>query len=86
AHGYGITMGDAFRDKRCNYGHAKSLHRQRLAVDINLFVRTPDERWDYMALTDDHTELGEYWESLGGSWGGRFDDGNHYSLEHDGVK
>ena len=31
-------------------------------------------------------ELGEYWESIGGSWGGRFNDGNHYSLEHNGVK
>ncbi|HBJ0947911.1 TPA: M15 family metallopeptidase, partial [Escherichia coli] len=32
---------------------------------------------------------GEYWESLGGSWGGRFKsrpDGNHFSLEHNGVR
>lgn len=35
------------------------------------------------------TGLGQYWESLGGSWGGRFKsrpDGNHFSLEHDGVR
>ena len=32
--------------------------------------------------------LGEYWESIGGSWGGRFSkpDGNHFSLEHNGVR
>jgi hypothetical protein len=27
-----------------------------------------------------------FWESIGGSWGGRFNDGNHYSLEHRGMK
>lgn len=29
--------------------------------------------------TEDHRELGEWWESQGGTWGGRFNDGNHYS-------
>ena len=29
-----------------------------------------------------HGEVGEFWESLGGSWGGQFNDGNHYSIEH----
>jgi len=30
--------------------------------------------------------LGLYWESIGGSWGGRFGDGNHFSLEHEGRR
>jgi len=30
--------------------------------------------------------LGEYWESIGGSWGGRFGDGNHYSLKYKGRR
>lgn len=30
--------------------------------------------------------IGEYWESIGGAWGGRFNDGNHYSLGHGGRK
>jgi hypothetical protein len=30
--------------------------------------------------------LGLKWESMGGSWGGRFNDGNHYSLEHEGRR
>lgn len=79
--GYKVTFGDAFRDHRVKYGHPKSLHRSRLAVDLNLFK---DGR--YLQTDDDHLPLGEYWESLGGSWGGRFDDGNHYSLAHDGMK
>jgi len=28
--------------------------------------------------TDDHRQLGEWGESQGGIWGGRFNDGNHY--------
>ncbi|EJY8354924.1 M15 family metallopeptidase, partial [Cronobacter sakazakii] len=43
----------------------------------------------YATRTEDYLPLGEYWESLGGSWGGRFKtnpDGNHFSLEHNGVR
>ncbi len=79
--GYELTFGDAYRDPRVEYGHPKSLHRSRLAVDLNLF-----REGEYLTSTQDHTPLGEYWESIGGTWGGRFDDGNHYSLEHDGMK
>lgn len=87
--GYECTEGDAFRDPRLHgelgvkmgYGHPRSAHKIRLAVDLNLF-----KDGVYLTGTDDHRPLGEFWESLGGSWGGRFHDGNHYSLEHDGVK
>jgi len=80
-HGYELTFGDAYRDPRVPYGHPKSLHKERLAVDFNLF-----KDGKYLKETDDHRPLGEYWESIGGSWGGRFKDGNHYSLEHGGVR
>lgn len=80
-HGYELTFGDAYRDPRCPYGHKKSLHKQRLAIDLNLFR---DGKW--LTSTEDHRELGEFWESIGGSWGGRFEDGNHYSLEHEGIR
>ncbi|EIH4172001.1 M15 family metallopeptidase, partial [Escherichia coli] len=55
----------------------------RLAVDFNLFINGK-----YQADTDAYRPLGEYWESIGGTWGGRFSraDGNHFSLEHNGVK
>lgn len=87
--GYELTFGDAYRDPRVHgelgvkkgYGSAKSNHKQRLAVDFNLF-----KDGEYLTSTEDHKPLGEYWESLGGTWGGRFNDGNHYSLEHNGVK
>ena len=58
-----------------------SLHYIRLAIDLNLF-----EAGKYLRSSKDHAVLGLYWESLGGSWGGRFGDGNHYSLEHKGVR
>lgn len=87
--GYQLTMGDGYRDPRVfggmgvrqGYGEAKSAHKQRLAIDLNLF-----KDGKFLSTSEDHKPLGEYWESLGGSWGGRFQDGNHYSLEHEGVK
>jgi hypothetical protein len=82
--GYGLTFGDAYRDPRVSYGHADSLHRKRLAVDFNLF-----KDGEFLQSTEDHKLLGEYWESIGGSWGGRFKsnpDGNHYSTQWEGMK
>ena len=79
--GYELTFGDAYRDPRCPYGSEVSLHKERLAVDLNLF-----KDGKYLSETEDHRKLGEYWESIGGSWGGRFSDGNHYSLAHGGRK
>lgn len=79
--GYEITFGDAYRDKRVTYGSLKSLHRKRLAIDLNLF-----KNGEYLTTTKDHMPLGKYWESIGGSWGGRFGDGNHYSIEHNGFR
>lgn len=79
--GYGVTLGDAYRDPQVRHGNPNSLHRHRLAIDLNLF-----RDGKYLTSTDDHLPLGEYWESIGGTWGGRFRDGNHYSLEHDGMR
>jgi hypothetical protein len=79
--GYEMSFGDAYRSPQVPYGHPRSLHKQRLAIDLNLF-----RDGVYLAGTDDHEPLGLYWESIGGTWGGRFDDGNHYSLEHNGMK
>ena len=79
--GYEVTLGDAYRDPRCGYGHRNSLHRKRLAIDLNLF-----RDGDYLTETEDYRELGEWWESIGGTWGGHFNDGNHFSLAHDGMK
>ncbi len=79
--GYEVTLGDAFRSQACTHGRPHSLHRMRLAIDLNLFK---DGR--YLTATEDHRQLGMWWESIGGAWGGRFADGNHYSLEHNGRR
>lgn len=79
--GYEVTFGEAYRHPAATWGHQKSLHKSRLAVDLNLF-----KGGVYLANSEDHKPLGEYWEAMGGSWGGRFNDGNHYSLEHNGMR
>jgi hypothetical protein len=87
--GYEVTLGDAYRDGRVfgpmgeskGYGKASSCHKIRLAIDLNLFK---DGR--FLSTTEDHRPLGEWWKSQGGSWGGDFNDGNHYSLEHEGHR
>jgi hypothetical protein len=87
--GYELTFGDAYRDPRVfgqvgqkgPYGRPDSLHKQRLAIDLNLF-----KDGTYLTTTEAHRQLGEYWESLGGSWGGRFNDGNHYSWPFEGRR
>lgn len=92
--GYELTFGDAYRDPRkygefgerlegC-YSSARSNHKRRLAVDLNLF-----RDGQYLTSTEDHKALGEFWEALGEHkglnlrWGGRWNDGNHYELHHE---
>ena len=88
ANGYELTFGEALRTQEqakqnaaTGRGISNSLHLIRLAVDFNLFVDGV-----YKTDTPSYQPLGEYWESIGGAWGGRFNDGNHFSLEHQGRK
>jgi hypothetical protein len=77
-HGYRVRIGDVFARE----GHsAASMHYVKLAIDINLF-----KDGEYLTETEDHAEAGKFWESLHPlcRWGGRFSDGNHYSLTHAG--
>lgn len=88
--GYEVTLGDAYRDPRVHgnmgvkmgYGHPKSNHKVRLAIDLNLF-----KDGKFLGTTEDHKQLGEWWEAQDPDcrWGGRFNDGNHYSLYHEGT-
>jgi hypothetical protein len=78
--GYSVSLGDAYRDARCTYGSSTSKHASRLAIDLNLFKGDV-----YLNKTSDHKKLGVWWESIGGVWGGRFGDGNHYEAPEDGV-
>ena len=89
--GYEGSWGDAYRDPRAfgklgqkmAYGNAMSCHKVRLAIDINLY-----KDGVFLTTTEDHRKLGEWWESQGPDhcWGGRFEDGNHYSITHEGIK
>lgn len=89
--GYELTFGDAYRDPRVHgnvgekksYSSANSVHKERLAVDFNLF-----KDGVYLTRTEDYKILGEYWESLHplARSGIRFKDGNHFSFEHNGRK
>ena len=93
--GYEVTLGDAYRDPRVHgemgtqagYGRASSNHKARLAIDLNLF-----RGGEFLTGTEDHRPLGEWWEQYGQevglplAWGGRFQDGNHYSCEHQGRR
>ena len=88
--GFEVAGGDLFRDPRVHgelgvklgYGHPKSAHKLKIAIDLNLF-----KNGVFLSATEDHKELGEWWEKQHElcRWGGRFNDGNHYSLEHNGV-
>lgn len=85
--GFDVTLGDAYRDPlvhgefghKQGYGRARSVHKMRLAIDLNLF-----RDGEYLADTESHRQLGEWWESEyshhDARWGGRFRDGNHYSF------
>lgn len=86
--GYEFTFGDAHRsiEEATRLGKKNSLHTKRLAIDLNLFI---DGK--YKKDTQDYQRLGEIWESYSTSeytcyWGGRFSDGNHFSIGHLGVK
>lgn len=72
--GYEISFGDTYPGK---FKHSEfGMHPKGLAIDLNLFR---DGR--YLTTTEDHAPLGQYYESLDpkASWGGRWEDGNHYS-------
>lgn len=86
--GFEVTLGEAYRSEweaarlaKEGLGIKRSLHCDRLAIDLNLF-----KNGVLLTKTEDHRPLGEWWERIGGTWGGRFKDGNHYSLAHDGRK
>jgi len=88
--GYELSFGDAYRSPEqakqnadAGKGIINSLHCERLAIDVNLFI-------DGVYQTDSaaYEPLGTFWESLGSdcAWGGRFrrPDGNHFSVRHGG--
>lgn len=90
--GYTVTGGELVRTaeqaelyKKTGFSKAgaKSLHCQRLAIDLNFF-----EDGKYIEDKAHLQGIGEYWESLNpmNSWGGffnGFDDCPHFSRGHE---
>jgi hypothetical protein len=90
AQGFEFTFGEAWRtpeqaarNAAAGIGSRNSLHIDRLAIDLNLF-----RAGQFLTSTEAHRPLGEWWEKRHPlcRWGGRFNDGNHYSLEWQGRK
>lgn len=93
--GYEVTLGDAFRSaeeaaRLAQEGKVKaikrSLHCDRLAIDLNLF-----KDGILLTATEDYRPLGEWWEEQSdavatNAWGGRFGDGDHFSIPFQGRK
>jgi len=91
--GYELSFGQALRTKaeaqanaKSGTGISNSLHLVALAIDLNLFR---DGVW--LQTSEAHKPLGDFWKTLHPKcrWGGDFKsrpDGNHYSLEWNGVK
>lgn len=88
--GYGVALGEAQRSPEeaqrlamLGKGAVNSLHCKRLAIDLMLYQGEV-----YLTKSEDYQRLGEWWESIGGAWGGRFKraDGNHFSIEFGGMR
>lgn len=77
--GYTFTYGEAWRHEvmqnwYVENGYSKTMnskHRQRLAIDINVF--SPEGA--YITRKDLLQHIGDYWESLSpeNKWGGNFE-------------
>lgn len=91
--GYEVTLAEAYRPeftaqkyKELGIGIENSLHTVRLAIDLCAF-----RNGKYLSRSEDYKELGEWWESQSTKEytlcaGFRWKDGNHFSMEHQGVK
>lgn len=93
--GFEVTCGEFYRspeeaerlDQEAK-GRAikRSLHCDRLAADLLLF-----KNGIYLTASEDYTALGLAWEAMSDAiatctWGGQFDDGNHFSIAYQGRK
>jgi hypothetical protein len=89
-----VTFGEAHRPTwvaaeyaRRGLGIATSLHIDRLAIDLNLFI---DGK--FQTTTAAHKPLADLWLTIGPKFGivpaagYRFNDGNHYSCSWKGRK
>lgn len=93
ANGYKVRGGELQRTKAqaeqnaaSGAGISNSLHLICLAIDLKLF-----KNGVYLTRSEDYGTLGAFWKTLHPlcRWGGDFQsrpDGNHFSVEHGGVR
>ena len=86
AQGYTVTGGELERTAEQaklyaaqGKGIVNSMHCARRAIDLNFYAPDGALKADKVSLEP----IGKYWESLGGTWGGRFtklDDSRHFEM------
>ena len=89
AAGYSVRGGHWMRCRNCHTGARRSVHKEKLAVDLNLSLSpSQDERPRFLtgrAARLAHSKFHDYWDSLGGAK--RINrDLNHYSLPYQGMR
>jgi hypothetical protein len=85
------TSAEAEENAKKGVGISHSLHCDGLAGDLLLY-----KDGKYLTNSEDYRDLGTFWKGLHplARWGGDFrdakgkakPDGNHFSIEHNGVK
>jgi hypothetical protein len=64
-------------------GIKNSVHTKKLAQDLNLF-----KDGEFLTKKEDYAPFGEWWKLQHplARWGGDFDDADHFSFEHEGIR
>ena len=84
--GYELSEGRGWESpeaNKANGGKEHSNHLIKLAHDWNVF-----KKGVWLMDGKQFKDLGTYWKTLAldACWGGDWDDGNHFSIEHEGYK
>lgn len=92
--GYAVTYGEAWRPDKMAVWYAStgqgiknSLHRLKLAFDLNFFLDGKQ-----LVTVEELRPLGTYWKTIhplcrwGGDWTKPHPDADHFSMEWEGVK
>lgn len=76
------TLAEAIRVST-SQGIKNSVHRDKLAQDINLF-----KNGQFLDDAADYLPFGAFWKTLHplARWGGDWGDADHFSFEHNGAK
>jgi hypothetical protein len=87
ARGYDVRLGHCMRCRNCYTGNKNSVHKEKLAIDLNLTKAPAVGERPVLLIGKEaqeaHEILHDYWDTLGGA--PRIEnDLNHYSVEYQG--